>query len=219
MIAALPACSLLTPLDGFTSGEGDASAPETSGPTPDAAPPLDAPADAAPEADAIADAGVDAPDAGPNLFTAYANGTFESGCPTGGYNSTITVDATAHSGTKSCRVCSNAGSDDVFTFDEDVDETPAIGARYRVTAWVLAAPGATPPASGVFLSLRTYSNPPFTGIEQTQSPSIGVDATWQQRAVELSVTKKAPTMDMYVGGQIQGGTCFLVDDVEAHRLP
>lgn len=218
MIAALPSCSLLTPLDGFSSGDGDAAAAEASSPN-DAGPTDDAPTDAAPERDAIDDAAADAPDAGPNLFSSYANGTFESGCPADGYNSTITVDATAHSGTKSCRVCSMSGTDDVFTLDEDVSGTAVVGARYRVTAWVLAAPGATPPSSGVFLALRTSSSQPFTVIDQAETPKVQVGATWQELSVDLDVTKKAPSFDTYVGGDIQGGRCFLVDDIEVHRLP
>jgi hypothetical protein len=213
----IPACSLLTSLNGFSDGraaEAGATAADDGGEGGGAT--ADVTVDSANAPD-VSDGALDAEDAGPNLFTVYANGTFENGCPGSGYNSTVTVDTTAHGGARSCRICSNAGGDAIFTFDEVVGTTPIVGARYRAEAWVRPAPSATPPAVGVFVELRTFQNPPFVVVE-VNAEAKAIDATWQHRSIELDVTKAAPLLDVIIGSDTKAGTCFLVDDVEVHRV-
>jgi len=174
----------------------------------------DAPFDAPPDVkfDVTVDAGSDAP----SIVNLHPNGTFESSSsPWIGYKGTIALDPTAHTGTGSLRACSGAGSG-VFTADDKGPiPNPINGATYRVSAWVRDAPSA-PAASGLTLFLRTIAG----GIDQQQSMSSGAPLTsaWQRLETTLLVSKPADVLNVYVGGNISSGACFLLDDVVVDRI-
>jgi hypothetical protein len=167
--------------------------------------------------DADLDARVDAEvDAGPNLFPL---GTFErGGCGGATYLSTLTDDPTAHSGTHACRVCSDGTPPDVYSFDATLDNAPVVGATYHAEVWVRSAPGATAPASGVEINLRTYNNPPFDQIQDDSSGHVPVGTSWTMLSVDLDVTTTAQRLDFFVDSNLQAGTCFLMDDLVVQRV-
>ena len=61
----------------------------------------------------------------------------------------------------------------------------------------------------VFLTLRSTS--------ELQTPGVVLDATWQKLSVDLAFSPGSAS-DVYVGSNSPSGTCFLVDDLEVHRV-
>jgi len=158
-----------------------------------------------------------APDAGLNLLPL---GDFElGGCSGDSYYSSLSADSTAHGGGKSCRVCNNGASPDVFAFDSDIEGvTPPLNARYSAEAWVRAAADAGAPASGVELTLRTYTDAPVTIHDNALTPRLPLTSTWQRLAIALDVTQSGMTkLTIVLDGQYEKGTCFLVDDIVVRR--
>jgi hypothetical protein len=165
-------------------------------------------------ADVGADVDADV-DAGKNL---YPLGTFEiEDCGGTGYNSKMTDDPTAHSGTHACRVCSNGAAPNPYSFDQTINDPPVAGARYYAEVWVHAAPGAPVPTSGVEVNLRTYDNP-FVQREEKGSGENPLGSTWLKLSVELGVTGPADHLDVFVNAEVEDGTCFLIDDIIVRRV-
>jgi hypothetical protein len=209
-------CSLLVGVDGL-AGPIDAASSSEGGSTSEGGPTLDSSDKDAP---ATTDAGADADThVGPNLLD---ESSFESGCTWNGFQGTSATDSTtAHTGTKSCRVCTSPFTTDYFTGNSHYTNTaPAVGATYRAVAWVRTAPGAAVPPNAV-LNLRTLDPSPFTGIEAIATAATGspLTDTWRSLEITLAVTKAAATMDVFVATNTVPGSCFLIDDVWLEKLP
>lgn len=216
----LGGCTLLTSLDGLSS---DAAGSDATAPASEAG------SDGATARDAgSGDTGADgsgldggtrdaAPDA-PSPVNLAPNPGLETGkpdcAPWGGYESTLVSESPGRSGALACRVCAKP---DVpfFTIDGDVLTAPPIGSRYRAEAWVRAI-GTTKPAT-VDLHLRTYNTVGgFVDRDQAVSSEIQIGTQWAKLEVEMTVTKTAERLDVFVAGgpPVGAGTpCFLVDDI------
>ena len=168
-------------------------------------------------ADGVAATDSTAPDAAANLFPL---GDFEvGGCSGESYYSVLSPDSTAHLGSKSCRVCSDGVSPDVFSFDSDVDGvTPPLSARYSAEAWVRSADDAGAPAGGVELTLRTYTDAPVTIRDNALTARAPLTSAWQRLVIPLDITQSGMTkLTIVVDGAYETGTCFLVDDIVVRR--
>jgi hypothetical protein len=213
--SSLGACSLVTSLDGLSSGaaDSDATTPEAGdGSSVDTRGPDGAPVDA-PGVDGGARDG--APDAAPPANLA-PNPGFETGKPScapwAGYENTLVSVSPGRSSATACLVCSKPGAP-FFTIDGDVVDAPPIGARYRAEAWVRApADGPRPEAVGAHL--RTYNlNGGFQDVEQGVGRETAVTSSWVLITTTLTVTKPAPHLDFYIAGSPGGESrCFVVDD-------
>jgi hypothetical protein len=156
---------------------------------------------------------------GPNLL---ADHSFESGCTWNGFQGVTTTESpTAHTGTKSCRVCTEAATTDYFTAgDPFTFGPPVVGVTYRATAWVRTAPGASTPP-GAVMHLRTSNPAPFASIESAYTSIAGLPftPTWQKMVISLKVSLAAAKVDVFVGTDTAPGACFLIDDVWLEQLP
>jgi hypothetical protein len=220
---ACSACSLLTSLDGLsdgavggatsdargdqsTTGSGDARSDATSG---DAAKTLDA------GGDSVTDAN---DDAGPNL---HPNGTFESGTcdPFGGYQGTVDVVTTAHTGIGACRACALPQTTDFFTADDNRATGPGVvGATYHVEAWVRADPTRPPPVDvRLYLRYAVDTNGMFVDHGSNYSPVVTLDATWKRLETTYTFTQPGD-LNVFVGADTAPNACFLFDDVVLQRV-
>lgn len=213
-------CSLLTSLEGFSSGSPDAGpAPLADAATESGAetgtPPTDGGVDGAIPTDATVDTGTDAGPP-PNI---HPNGTFEASLdPWGAYQGTIAPDATAHTGARSLRVCGGTNVDYFTADDNSALVGPSIGATYRAEGWVRTAPGAvTPPSINIFLRTVDLSRG-FEVVELGQNEGAPLTSTWQKLSVTLKVTKPAERLGVFVGADWVAGACFLLDDVTLQRF-
>lgn len=198
------ACSLLTSLDGLSTGDTL---------TPDAR--ADAPTSGDGGASSLRDA---ADDAGPNL---EPQGTFEMGTcnPWVGFQGSVTASNVGHGGGGSCRVCIAPNNPSSFTADDNGAPGPVIvGAQYAAEGWVRSDPSAPPPP-GVVLALRifTFKGGAFTEVASQGSPRARIDATWQRLETSLAATKPG-TLNVFVAGDGAPGVCFLLDDVSIRRV-
>lgn len=221
LAVATSACSLLTSLDGLSSG-GDAG----EGPSPDAAADHSAEggADAAPPfkadaADALPteDAGA-RDDAGPNLHPA---GTFENGTcsPWQGFQGSVGPISIAHTGSGACRACTASTTTDYFTVDDGgASGDDVVGVTYRAEGWVRTDPSTpAPPDVRFFLRNASIATGTFVTLESSMSPAAAIDATWQHFEATLSVTKQG-YLNVFVGGTHAPSACFILDDVTVRRL-
>jgi hypothetical protein len=215
------ACSLLTSLDGLSSSpvsdiaNGDARADGDGTGATEAS--TEAAADAPMTSEAL-DAFDAGDEAGPNL---HPQGTFENGTtdPWAGYQGTIDIAATAHSGNGACRACTNPTTTDFFTADDNRTSGPGeVGATYRAEAWVRADPSSpAPPSVQLILRNATLVNGKFTALESSASPLIPIDATWRHLEITLTFTK-AGDLNIFVGASTAPNACFLIDDVVLRRV-
>ena len=205
------ACSLLTSLDGYSEGVPDAAAASTDASVDVAVGPPPATGDAAP-LDAADEAGL------PNL---HPNGTFEATTmPWYGFQAQpITLDSTAHSGSKSLRVCTAQTTTDYFTADDQGAITnPVANATYHATAWVRVPQGGVP-LPEVKLFMRTVNtSPSYVTLEFAETALAAVDESWKQFEVALVVTKPAQRLNVVVGATHVAGACMLIDDVRVERV-
>lgn len=198
-------CSLLIG-DGFTGGEDpeDAAIAAADG----------AAEDGAADGGASADADVAG---GPNVLPTPGFETANASCGPdwgGGGPASLTPDPDAHSGARSCRVCST-GTNGYFSLDPVgqglADVAP--GHVYRGEVWVRAVIGADAP--GVRINIRVY---PQAGQQQISS-SVFVTPTsaWQKLTHRYEI-ESAGRIEMFVGASPSTGTeCFLADDVALVR--
>jgi hypothetical protein len=160
LAVATSACSLVTSLDGLSSGIDATDGPRDAGAANDA---TDGPAEAevappptdAADALAIQDAGA-RDDAGPNLHPA---GTFENGTcdPWHGFQGSIGFVTLARTGGGACRACTASTTTDYFTADDNgATGADMVGATYRAEGWVRTDPTAPAPLD-VKLFLRNAS--------------------------------------------------------------
>ena len=221
--AACSACSLLTSLDGLSDGAalGVPADAHTDGTATGA---TDAPSEAMTVVDAAqhdVDAGsiTDAnDDAGPNL---HPNGTFESGTcdPFGGFQGTVDVVSTAHTGTGACRACTLPQTTDYFTADDNRAPGPGeVGATYHVQAWVRTDPSSPPPMDvSIYLRNATLVNGTFTEHGESMSAPVTIDATWQRIETTYAFTQ-AGNLNVFIGAGTAPNACFIFDDVLLQKV-
>jgi hypothetical protein len=216
---ATSACSLLTSLDGLSSG-GALAVDGAAGADVGTIAAIDASSDASTASDTSAAS--DALDGGDNAgVNLHPQGSFETGtcAPWVGFQGTVEVVPTAHSGSGACRVCNSPSTTDYFTADDNSTPGPGtIGASYRAEAWVRADPTApAPPAVKLFLRNSAIVGGMFTELEGSSSAPIVVNATWQRLEVTLPYTK-AGNLNVFVGADAAPNACFVLDDVVLRRV-
>ena len=218
---ACSACSLLTSLDGLS--DGTALGVPADARTDGTATSSDAPSEttAAGDAQSGVDAGnvTDASDnAGPNL---HPNGTFESGTcdPFGGFQGTVDVVSTAHTGTGACRACTLPQTSDFFTADDNRAPGPGeVGATYHVQAWVRTDPTSPPPVDvSIYLRNATFVNGRFTEHGESMSSPVTIDATWQRIETTYAFTQPG-NLNVFIGAGTAPNACFIFDDVLLQKV-
>lgn len=171
---------------------------------------------------AEADGGAAGTDSGPPgaSTSLVSNGGFEDGC-TGWSSSSasLTADATARSGAKSCKLCFD-GREGGYFFHAFFGADVKPGQRYTVRAWTRAADGASVGQS-TLISL--------VGIDATESPIDGEGASasgpvltsssWSEASAVMDVSKDTTKkIRIDVGVQLgAAGQCILVDDLVVTR--
>lgn len=184
----------------------------------EATPPAGPASDAATNDATALDGSADATDGGALPAGLISNGGFESStgatCAPGWApgNSVATVDTTARTGSRSCKVCNN-GSGDAFAI---VAVLP-----YQPGQWVLTAHLRQPPAgttaagARVDIAYRT-SDGVYAGGKRSDS-SLGSDWTPAQ-ASATSNDMTIATVAFEIGGTGPNGACVLVDDVSVEHF-
>jgi hypothetical protein len=222
LAVATSACSLVTSLDGLSSGIDATDGPRVDGAANDA---TDGPAEAevappptdAADALAIQDAGA-RDDAGPNLHPA---GTFENGTcdPWHGFQGSIGFVTLARTGGGACRACTASTTTDYFTADDNgATGADMVGATYRAEGWVRTDPTAPAPLDvKLFLRNASVASGSFVALESSASVPAPIDATWQHFETSLSITKQG-YLNVFVGATHAPNACFILDDVTVRRV-
>jgi hypothetical protein len=209
------ACSLLTSLDGLSGS------PASDVPDGDARADVDATGstDAASDTSATSDALDAGDDAGPNL---HPQGTFETGTcdPWVGFQGTLEIVSTAHSGNGACRACTKPSTTDFFTADDNGAPGPGeLGATYRAQVWVRTDPTApAPPTATLFLREASIASGSFVQLQLNSTPEVPIDATWQRLETTLTFMNPDGYMNLFVGAPASPNACFLLDDAVLQRV-
>lgn len=201
---ALVSCTLTTNLDGLAGGSSDGGSPDHA---LDSETLLDGATGDATEPTSI-----------------LVNGSFEgssSGCgaPWVPYRSDLARNATARTGSSSCRVCARQPSGG-YTIDYGSDQSPqvAAGETYHVRAWVRRVPGATK-ALLMALTITVYdANGNDIDPGRATTPSATVADEWTALDNEYTAPKSG-RLNFYVENTpSSAGDCFLIDDASAWRV-
>jgi hypothetical protein len=218
LIAALAittsACSLLTSLDGLSSPPG--TGPTNGDARADGE--LQGSGEASADGSSTGDALDASDDAGTNL---HPQPTFENGtcAPWVGYQGTVEVVPTAHSGQGACRVCTKPTTTNFFTADDNRSPGPSVlGATYHAEAWVRNDPSApAPPSVTLYLRNATIVNGNFIDLESSSSPTTAIGATWRRFDANLTFTKPGD-LNVFISADTAPNACFLLDDVVLQRI-
>jgi hypothetical protein len=168
-----------------------------------------------PSQDGGSNASADGSDAA-DAAVRFSNGDFELGCTDWASNvSILTDDTTAHTGTKSCRVCANDRTS--WSIQQLVTTPVAPGSVYSASAFIRAAPDAQA-ADGVVETLYVVDDD--GGLDPNPASTSGTNpgASWQQIAITVTVPAGGGEgIEMSISGDSFGG-CFLIDDAELVRV-
>lgn len=200
-------CSALVSLEGLAGtpgGDIDASA------EPDAG--FDV---ALPVGDgSVLDAAGDVADGGdPELAP---GGGFENiaaaGCGAWGSTKVIDPDTRAHTGSRSCRVCSDTG--DVFFYPLTASiNSPPEGSAFRGEAWVRAAA-----EDGAVGAIVFYFTPTFGDGGETRVEGSGISPAQAWERVQLTYSVGVDVGRIYFGLHGNPHNCYLIDDVSVVRV-
>lgn len=179
--------------------------------------------------DASSEASADGGDGG-EPASLLKNGDFELGCDVSwvGYHATLSDDALAHTGKKSCRVCYVPGSlDTQFGLKPILNSVSSIkgaavqpNVKYRLEAWIRSTTDAPSPSSAfVLMSFGDVGyNPILTGTAK-EAPLTG---TWTAFHTDVLSTDPGVATLIPEVGSLEGadaGACILVDDVRVSVVP
>ncbi len=144
-----------------------------------------------------------------------ANGHFEEGVSGWfGFQATVAVADTAHTGDQSAGVCVDATENNYAINDTPATvSAPDAGGVFRASAWVRAA-GDLESARVQIVIREVVAG---SGGESTNSPSMTIGQEWQKITVAHTFTQSSEALDLYIAGFGTEG-CFLVDDIALFRV-
>lgn len=210
VLAGLPACSVLFPVDELTGGTASPSGPDAAA---DVAP---IPTEAGTEASAPDATATDGSVPPVNLFP---DGTFEPDVPDCGSkwartDVTTTRVAGGHEGSFACKVCSTkGGTTTAFDYFPAFTGAASPGETYQTRIWVRSEAGTIPFES----RLRLWNDPSF--VEAGTTGQVDVGTTWQELVVTLTVTASATRLNPVFFTQPTGADeCYLIDDIRVFKL-
>lgn len=147
----------------------------------------------------------------------FEGGT-ENACASGNFASfhgTHVKDQASYSGAWSCRICHDVSAASYTLDTSSLAVKPAIGAHFKATARVQ---NVNPSTQKLRIVLRTWTNDPSNEIEVgTSSPVTLESAGWTLLSTELTITKGADVLDLYIAADGPQGACFRADEIVAWR--
>lgn len=194
--ACVPACTLLTPLDGLSDGEPA---------------PRDAGADDVVHADAGEAASMVDGGTIPATASLLREWTFESSCEGWALDtSTLTFVPDEGRSGGACRVCATSQAE----FDVEWRSSSPAAGTYFLETWVRHDGDSPAPGEWmVFLDVRH-------GELQTEFVNSGpVSDAYARAFVQAVVEPRATALNVEIGGHGPTGSCVLVDDVRLYYAP